>query len=284
MKSPTFDYVAPASLTEVTQVLFGDEDARPIAGGQSLLPLLGFRLAVPTVLVDLAKVPELSGIETDGSQTLIGAMTRQAAVERSSVVAQRFPVLVEALRNVGYPQIRNRGTIGGSIAHADPTAELPLMMTALDATIHTVGPRGVRRVPASEFFQGPFDVALEPGEIVTAVELSPTDLDWTFLELARRRGDFAIVMVAVGVRMAGSSCEDIRVHIGGSHPVPLRLAAVEDQLRGSEVNADSVRSAAQLAGQLVSPTRDIHGSEQYRRRVSTVLVARGLRHAMQVTA
>ena len=279
MKSPPFAYAVPTTIDEAVELLDSEPDARPLAGGQSLLPLLGMRLAAPTVLVDLERIPELSGIEADGSSVRIGAMTRQSAGERSEPLRSRFPAVVEAIGQIGYPAIRNRGTFGGSLAHADPAAELPVLAVALDATVGVRGVQGERTVRAEDFVLGPFEVDVRPGELLTHLDLPATDLEWAFLELSRRHADFAIVMVAVGVRLDGDRCAAARIVVGGASAKPVRMIAAEEALVGQVVDqalADEV--ARQAAGEL-SPTSDVHGSADYRRQVAAVLLRRAIRQA-----
>jgi len=279
MKSPPFAYTRPTSVGDAIEALGSDPDARALAGGQSLLPLLGVRLAAPSLLVDLERIPELAGVHPNGSTTRIGAMTRQADAERSEELRARIPVLVEGIRQIGYPAIRNRGTVGGSLAHADPAAELPVLAAALDARIVVNGADGERTVPAADFFRGPFDVALAPGELLTALDVPTDDMTWTFLELSRRKADFAVVMVAIGVLMEGSRCVRARVVVGGAHPTPIRLVDAEASLTGARVDralADDV--ARQAAGQL-RPSSDVHGSADYRRQVAGVILRRTILQA-----
>lgn len=279
MKSPPFGYVTPTRVADAVEMLSSDPDARPLAGGQSLLPLLGVRLAAPSLLVDLERIPELSGIEPNGSSTRIGAMTRQAAAERSTILQTQFPLLVDGLGQIGYPAIRNRGTIGGSLAHADPAAELPVLATALDASIIVHGTRGERSVRAEDFFLGPFEVDLRPDELLTFVDLPASTLNWTFLELSRREADFAVVMVAVGVEMDGPRCMQARVVVGGAHPTPIRILAAEQAMSGAEVDRELADDIARRAAEQLRPGSDIHGSAEYRRQVAGVLIRRAVLHA-----
>lgn len=280
MKSPPFAYARPTTRAAALAVLGSEPDARPLAGGQSLLPLMGARLAAPTVLVDLERLRELSGIALDGSTVRIGAMTRQADAERSELLATRFPVFVEGLRQIGYPAIRNRGTVGGSIAHADPAAELPVLAVALDASMLVDGPGGERAVAAADFFRGPFEPALGPGELLTAVELPTNDLSWAFVELSRRSADFALVSVAVGVRIEDGICRQARVVVGAAHPRPIRLRDAEEALRDARVDAELASDVATRAVVALRPTGDVQGSADYRRRVAAVLLRRAILRAV----
>jgi carbon-monoxide dehydrogenase medium subunit len=281
MKSPPFAYARPTTRAAALAVLGSEPDARPLAGGQSLLPLMGARLAAPSVLVDLDLVPELSGITLDGTTVRIGAMTRQADAERSELLATRFPVLVEGLRQIGYPAIRNRGTIGGSIVHADPAAELPVLAVALNATLLVEGPHGERAIAAGDFFRGPFEPALEPGELLTAIALPATGLTWAFLELSRRSADFALVSVAVGIRVEDGICQQACIVVGAAHPQPLRLHQAEEALLGARVDEEFAREVATRAVAALRPAADVQGSAEYRRHVAAVMLRRAILRAAE---
>ncbi len=279
MKSAPFSYARPRTRGAALAVLDAEPEARALAGGQSLLPLMVARLAAPAVLVDLEGVDDLTGVRLDGGTVRIGAMTRQADAECSELLRDRFPVLVEGLRQVGYPSIRNRGTVGGSIAHADPAAELPVLAVALDASIVVDGPRGEHAVRAEDFFHGPFDPALDQGELVTSVDLPVTDLTWAFLELARRSADFALVSVAVGLRMEGGTCREARIVVGAAHPRPIRLVDAEEALVGQQIDHETADAVARRAVAALRPASDVGGSAEYRREVAAVLARRAILRA-----
>lgn len=279
MKSPPFSYARPRTRASALAVLDAEPDARVLAGGQSLLPLMGARLAAPAVLVDLERVDDLTGIRLDGDTVKIGAMTRQADAEHSELLRDRCPVLVDGLRQIGYPAVRNRGTVGGSIAHADPAAELPVLAVALDASIVVDGPRGERVVPADDFVRGPFDPALDQGELVTSVDLPASDLNWAFLELARRSADFALVTVAVGLRIEDGTCRQARIVVGAAHPRPIRLRDAEEALVGLQVDHETADAVARRAATALRPTADVQGSAGYRREVAAVLMRRAILRA-----
>ena len=194
MKPPDFDYVAPTSIGDAVKALGSDTEAKVLAGGQSLIPLLAFRLASPSLLVDLARVEGLDHVSDEGDRLVIGAMTRQRRAERDPLVADRCPLLVESLRHVGHPQIRSRGTIGGSVAHADPAAELPGVVLALGGRVHVTGPGGDRTIEAEELFEGFLSTAIADDEILTAVEVpaSGPRTGWSVVEITRRPGDYAL--------------------------------------------------------------------------------------------
>jgi CO/xanthine dehydrogenase FAD-binding subunit len=240
MKPAPFDYVVPDSLGHALE-LVGDE-ARPLAGGQSLVPLLNFRLARPAALVDLnALERELGYLREEGGSLRIGALTRQAAVERSALVAERWPLLRQAVSNAGHPQIRSRGTVGGSVAHADPTAELPAALLALDARFHVRSSRSARTIEAAEMFVGPLTTALEPDELLVEIEVPalPDGVGTAFAEHARTHGDFAIAGAAAVVAPGRAA-----IAVIGTGPVPVRAADAE--------RAAAAGAGAAEAGELAS--------------------------------
>jgi CO/xanthine dehydrogenase FAD-binding subunit len=280
MKPPVFAYHRPDSVENALALLAQQDDAKVLAGGQSLIPTMNFRLAQPAALVDLNAVATLSHITeaTDGG-LLIGAMTRQRAVERSAAVAQRFPLLAEALPHVAHPQIRNRGTIGGSLAHADPAAELPAVMVALDARVHLRSESGERRLGITEFFTGLFATALAPGELLVAVELPPPPprTGWAFMEVARRHGDYALVGVAARVTVDGRGrCEQARVVLLSVGDGPVMSAGAARALEGQEPSQPAIAAAAAAAQADIDPPGDIHASAAYRRHLAGVLTRRAV--------
>lgn len=281
MKPPPFLYARPETLSEALAVLAdAGEDAKVLAGGQSLVPLLNFRLARPSVLVDLNWVQELTGLERTNGTIRIGAMLRQRAAEQSPVIQEGCPLIVRGLEYVGHLQIRNRGTVGGSIAHADPAAELPAVALATGAEMEVRSVRGERTVPAEDFFQGPFTTALAPDEILTAVRFPLTEgARVGFLELARRSGDFALGGVAALVRFDDGSrivseASLVALGMGGE---PRRLAGSQDAVRGRELTDDVLKGAAAAASREVDPFTDVHADAEYRRELVGVLLTRVLR-------
>ncbi len=286
MKPPAFRYLRPDSLEEVVAALaeHGDE-AKPLAGGQSLIPAMNFRLAQPSVLVDLELVEALRTFGREDGALHVGAMVRQRDAERSAEVRAACPLLSEALPWIGHPQNRNRGTIGGSIVHADPAAELPAVAVALDATIELLSSRGARTVPAATFFEGPFTTAVEPDEVVTGVRFpAARGLRAACLELAPRRGDFAVVGVAAVVRFAdgGTLVDDVGLAAFGVAAAPVRLTEAEAQVRGAELTPGVAEQAgAASADDVERPTTDIHATGDYRRRALTELVRRALHGIVQ---
>jgi aerobic carbon-monoxide dehydrogenase medium subunit len=273
VKPPAFRYLRPGSLQEVVAALaeHGDE-AKPLAGGQSLIPAMNFRLAQPSVLVDLELVDALRTVRRADGALHVGAMVRQRDAERS--------LLSEALPWIGHPQNRNRGTIGGSIVHADPAAELPAVAVALEATVELQGPRGPRTVPAATFFEGPFTTAVEPDEVVTGVWFpAAEETRAACLELAPRRGDFAVVGVAAVVHFVtgGLFVDDVGLAAFGVAATPVRLTEAEAQVHGSELTAQAAEQAgAASVADVQEPTSDIHATGDYRRRALTELVRRAL--------
>jgi CO/xanthine dehydrogenase FAD-binding subunit len=282
MKPPRFDYHAPHSLDEALALLarYGG-DAKPLAGGQSLVPLLNFRLVRPTYVVDLNDIPGLDGIRVDGDRLAIGAMTRQRAAEMSAVVRERCPLLAEAMPQIGHVQIRNRGTIGGSLSHADPAAELPMMAMFYGASLTVQGPEGRRAIAAKDFFVDALTNCLEPEDIVVEIEFPILQHDgWAFEEVARRFGDFALASVAVSIRRGKSGIEDARVAVMGVADTPLRLDNVEQQLCEIEVDGCMPDRFSEWVTSSVTPNSDLHASGEYRKHLLCELAKRAMRTAL----
>ncbi len=282
MKPAGFSYVRPGSLEEALAEL-ADPDAKALAGGQSLIPAMNFRLAQPGRLVDLNGVSALAGISptTEGGLR-IGAMTRHRAVETSPLVAAGAPLLAEAMPFIAHLQIRNRGTIGGSLAHADPAAELPAVMLVLEATIELRRGTAVRLVPVAEFFTGLFATVLQPGELLTAVSVPPLPAGsgWAFEEMARRRGDYALVGVAAMVVLdQRRRCRSARVVLFSVGEGPVLAMSVAGVLTEQPVSAERIGSAAAAVQHDIDPPSDIHASAAYRRQLAQVLTGRALTRA-----
>lgn len=284
MKPPVFEYHRPGSLNEALALLGGHPGAKPLAGGQSLIPAMNFRLAAPDALVDLNALAELSGIaETADGGLRIGAMTRHCALELSAAVAARAPLLAEAMPFIAHRQIRNRGTIGGSLAHADPAAELPAVMVALEARLVLASTRGGRVVPAAEFFTGLFATALTDGELITAIEIPalPPGTGTAFLERARRHGDYALVGVTAVVTLDGAGRVSIaRIVLFSVGEGPVRATRAEAALAGTTGDAAALLAAADAVQGDIDPSADIHASSSYRRQLASVLTRRALTTAM----
>ena len=284
MKPPPFAYHAPTQLDEVLALLerHGD-DAKVLAGGQSLMPLLNFRLSYPSALIDINRVAELSYLRQENGQVRIGALTRQRTVEFSELVHRQLPLLYEATTLVGHLPIRTRGTIGGSLAHADPAAEYPTVALVLDAELVLQGPSGQRSVSAEEFFVSYLTTALTPNEIVTEIRFSPASptSGWAFEEVARRHGDFALVGVACVIDTEGEQCRTARLAAAGVGPTPIRLRAAENILVQQGVTEQSIKHAAAQAAELVEPDSDIHASADFRRHLTQVLTRRAIQQALE---
>ena len=285
MKPAKFDYFAPSTLDETLELL-GQHgyDAKVLAGGQSLMPMMNLRLARPAVVVDINRVEGLSGITSSGDGMTIGAMTRQRQVERSAEVGDKFPVISAAIPHIAHFQIRNRGTIGGSLAHSDPAAEIPALCLALDAEITAVSSSGQRTVAASDFSLGLLTTALEPEELLTQVRLPALDGDgewrWGFREVCRRDGDFALVGAITLLRNdADGVCQEARIAMFAVGDGPIRASEAEASLVGRVVDDTARREAAALVSAVVDPGSDIHASAEYRKEVSGVMARRALEDA-----
>jgi CO/xanthine dehydrogenase FAD-binding subunit len=283
VKPAPFAYHAATTTAEATALLAELRgEGRILAGGQSLVPLMNFRLAQPEHVVDINPIEELAYVRRDDGRLAIGATARQAAVERSDD-ARRVPLLVEALHWVAHPPVRHRGTVVGSIAHADPAAELPCVALTLDARLTLTSAAGERRLAADEFFLGPFDTALEPGELLKEVSfpLSAPGSGHAFVEFARRHGDFAIAGAAVALRLDGGRIAEAAIGLCGVGPAPLRARAAEEQLRGQVAYEELLVAAAQAAVEGLQPASDIHGNREYRIGVARAQVRKALTLALE---
>ncbi|MBB6309075.1 FAD binding domain-containing protein [Xanthobacter tagetidis] len=282
MKPAEFAYVRPASVAEACAVLASNPDARVVAGGQTLVPMLAMRLARPSILVDILRLPELAGIAEEPGTLVIGATTRQVEAERSSLVASRLPLLAAALPWVGHPPTRNRGTVGGSLANADPSAEIPLVAVALEAEIVTEDEGGRFAMPADDFFIGPMLTAAPEAGLLTQVRFpvwSEPCVGVGFHEVSARRSDFAFVSAAAQVALdPDGRCTRIALGIGGVGDRPVRLDVAG--LVGTRVEGDRVAQAVEAAAAVLEPTSDLHASAAYRRRVAILLGARAIGDAV----
>lgn len=285
MKPAPFEYHRPDSVDEVLALLAEHGyDAKLLAGGQSLVPAMNFRLATPAVLIDLNRLPGLDGVSASDGALRIGAMVRQAAAEHDATVAARAPLLAETLPYVAHAQIRNRGTIGGSIAHADPAAEVPAVMLALDARFHLRGPNGARILHVGDFFNGLFGTALEAAEEMLAEVEIPSmapRTGWAFDEVSRRHGDYALAGVAAVVEVdEDGRCTAARIATLSLADRPVLAAEAAAALVGQVATEDVIRAAAEAAAQRdIDPPGDIHASPAYRRQLADVLVRRVLPRA-----
>lgn len=287
MKPASFAYHRPRTIAEVTGLLAQHgAEAKVLAGGQSLIPAMNFRLARPAVLIDLNGVPELSYIRhANGSGLRIGAMTRQRAVERSADVAARAPLLSETMPFIAHPQIRNRGTVGGSLAHADPAAELPAVAVALEARCQLASQRGSRAVAAQDLFTGLFTTAIAPDELLVEITVPapPARSGWAFAEVARRHGDYALVGVAVQVTLdPAGRCAAARIALLSVGDAPVLASQTAGALVGERPSGEAVRAAADTAvSRDVDPPGDIHASATYRRHLVGILTRRALLRAFE---
>jgi carbon-monoxide dehydrogenase medium subunit len=281
---PEFDYVAPRTVDEAVSALAqAGEDAKVIAGGQSLMPLLRLRLAAPTTLVDLGRIDELRGVREDGNTLVIGAMTTYYDVLRSPLVAAHALLLSEATRTVADPQIRHRGTLGGGLAHADPAGDMCGPALALDATLMAAGPSGRRSIPASEFFVDYFTTALQPDEILAEVRI-PKHTDWAahYEKFSRVAQDWSIVAVAATVEVDGGVIRQAKVALTNMATVPVRARGVEEALIGQPANEELIRSAAEHAVEGTDPVSDGNADVEYRSHLAKVLTRRAVAAAAGV--
>lgn len=285
MKPAPFKYIAVDSVEEAVAIKadYGD-DARFLAGGQSLMPALNFRLAQPDVLIDINAVAGGDEVGVRDGYLHVGALTRYRALQRSAAVTRHAPLISEALPHIAHPQIRNRGTIGGNLSHADPASELPAIMLAMGARIRIRSATGERCVDARSFFIGALCTALDSSEMLIGIELPTPGLrsGTSFLEIARRRGDFAIMGIAALVTLAeDGSCDDVRLAYCGAGDGPVLANDAASALRGSRGGDDDMAAAAALAAREVDPSGSIHASQEYQRHLAGVLTRRALRTAME---
>lgn len=282
MKPAPFDYCCPDSVDEAVKVLSSQAgEAKVMAGGQSLLPMLNFRVVRPSLIVDVSRLIELEYVRerSDGGLS-IGALTRHRTLETSPLVARRFPVIPEAMKHVAHLAIRNRGTIGGSLSHADPAAELPMLACLLDAIVVAQSTRGERLISAANFFVGSLTSALEEDELVVRVELPGIRHNgWAFDEFARRAGDFALAAVGVVLDVADGRIANARVAMMGVGDTPLRRLDAEAVLQGQALSEQVVISAVEAACADLEPRQDLHASPDFRRHLARVLTAAVLRRA-----
>jgi CO/xanthine dehydrogenase FAD-binding subunit len=281
MKPAPFDYIRPDSLAEVCALLAADEDSRLIAGGQTLVPMLAMRLARPAKLIDILRLPELAGIREETGSIVVGATTRQAQAERDPVIKASVPMLARVLPWVGHPPTRNRGTIGGSIANADPSAEIPLVAVTLGAEIMLAATQGPTSVPANDFFIGPMLTTIRQGDCIRAIRFPVWPhrrIGVGFIEISARRSDFAFVAAAAQVALDEEDrCIDVALGVGGAGDRPLRLDVAS--LIGTKLDAAAVADAVNAAAADIEANSDLHASAFYRRRVAVTLCIRALEQA-----
>ncbi|MFY9666682.1 MAG: xanthine dehydrogenase family protein subunit M [Trebonia sp.] len=282
MKLPYVEYEAPTTMAEAVDLLAEHQDeASVLAGGQSLIPLMALRLARPAVLIDINGLSELSLVAVEDGRVTIGAMTREYVAEDSAAIGDTVPLLAAALPLIGHEAIRSRGTIGGSLAHADPAAELPAVARALDAEFVVRGRAGERVVPAADWFEGYLATSRRPDEILAEVRFPAAGpgTGVAFLEVARRHGDFAIVGLAVSLTLADGVISDARLAFAGVSDVPVRAAEAEDLLIGQRPSAELFAEAARVATAGLDQPADLNGSPEYRKQIAATLVRRGLQAA-----
>lgn len=283
MKPSVFEYHNPQSVAEAVELLdrYGDE-AKIIAGGQSLVPMMNFRLARPEILIDINGIKELEYIKSEGDELVIGALTRERDIEKSPLVIDQFPFLSKAISYIGHAAIRNRGTIGGSLVHADPSAELPTSLCALNGKLKVVGPSGEKILDPEEFFLTYLTTSLEPSDLLTEVRIPalPEKTGWSFSELSRRSGDFAVVAVGILLFLeAPGVCREARISMGGVAPTPVRADEAEALLAGQKLSEELIAKAALQAAEETDTEPDYHASAEYRMDMARVFVKRGLQEA-----
>lgn len=282
MKPAAFDYVRAESIAHAAEILANaGDDGKVIAGGQSLMPMMNFRLVKPSMLVDINAIAGLDQVELDGSRLRIGALVRHFMTARDPIIAKHAPIVTEAMKHVAHLTVRNRGTFCGSVCHADPAAEMPMMTVLLDGSVNAVSARGVRAIPIDEFFTGSLVTSLEPDELVTSIDLatSPSDMGYGFHEFARRHGDYALAAVSVLMRHeAGKAC-DVRIAVMGVGEMPCRIPAAEAALEDVEPSDQAIASSVESLRAAIAPNSDINASADYRRHLAGVLAARAINDA-----
>lgn len=285
MIAASFEYDAPSTLEEAIGLLqqYG-EDAKILSGGHSLIPMMKFRFASPERLIDINGIPDLSYIKEEGGVLKIGAMTREAEIEHSDLLKQKFPIFGDVTKLIADPQVRNRGTIGGNLAHGDAANDHPAVMLALRATIIATGPNGQRSIPVDEFFTGIFTTALEHSEILTEIQI-PVQSKGTgsaYHKLERKVGDYATAGVAVQLTLNDKGiCTAIGIGLTNVSPTPMRAGRSEQALLNKTLSDENIASAAQMAAEDCSPSEDLRGTEEYKRAMVAVLVKRMIKKAVE---
>lgn len=282
MKPASFDYVRAESVDHAVHALAGaGGDGKILAGGQSLMPMMNFRLVKPSVLVDINCIPGFDRIERRGDRIALGALVRHRMTAEDLIVAEHVPVLHHAMKHVAHLTVRNRGTFCGSVCHADPAAEMPMMSLLLNGLIRIRSSQGERQVSASEFFVGSLMTVLEPDELVTGIEIDvlPRGVGWAFEEFARRHGDYALAAVAVTMMRKDGLARDVRVALMGVGDMPMRLSEVEATLEGREINQPLITEAVEMIREQIEPNSDLNASAEYRRHLAGALARRALSDA-----
>ena len=282
MKPASFDYVRAESTEHAVQALnTAGGDGKIIAGGQSLMPMMNFRLVKPSVLVDINRIPGLDTVRIRGNKLVLGALVRHRMTATDPLIVEHIPVLHHAMKHVAHLTVRNRGTFCGSVCHADPAAEMPMMSLLLNGIVHIVSPRGERALPAEEFFVGSLVTALEPDELVTEIEIDklPADTGWGFEEFARRHGDYALAAVAVTMQRLHGVASNVRISLMGVGEMSMRVPKIEALLEGREIDADLTGEAIEALRDELEPNSDLNASADYRRHLAGVLARRALSDA-----
>lgn len=279
MKLPPLQYASPRTLEDACRLLAEDDDAKIIAGGQSLMALLSIRLAAPSTLVDIGRIPDLHGIEEAGDYLSIGALTTHEAVLNSAVVRERAPLLVAAGQHIAHAAIRTRGTLGGSIAHGDGAGEWPLALLTLDGYVEVESVNGSRSIAADEVFTAPYSTSIAADEVVTRIWFQARPRGWGFAEVARRKGDYGLANVGVSLEFEGNKCAAARIVVGAAVGTVQRSSAAEAAVVGSSVDGDVARAAGRAAADGLSVISDMHGSREYRRHLIAALVTRTVEEA-----
>lgn len=282
MKPASFEYVRAESAEHAVQTLASaGGDGKVIAGGQSLMPMMNFRLVKPSVLVDINHIPGLDAVQIRGDKLVLGALVRHRMTATDALIAEHIPVLHHAMKHVAHLTVRNRGTFCGSVCHADPAAEMPMMSLLLNGIVRIASPRGERALAAQEFFVGSLVTALEPDELVTEIEidkLSP-DTGWGFEEFARRHGDYALAAVAATMRWRDGLASNVRIGMMGVGEMPMRAPQIEAMLEGREINSTTIREAIDALRAELEPNSDLNASADYRRHLAGVLARRAITDA-----
>jgi carbon-monoxide dehydrogenase medium subunit len=283
MIPPSFDYYAPKTLPEAISIIDQNADAKILAGGQSLIPLMRFRLASPAVLVDINRLEGLGYIQADNGWLRIGALAREADLDQSALVRQRFPLLADTTRVIADPLVRNRATVGGNLAHADPANDHPAAMLAYGAEVVATGAQGERSILVADFFLGPFESALAGGEILTEIRVPNhgPNSGGAYFKLERKVGDFATAGVAVQITLDGGVCTYAGIGLTNVGLTPIKARSAEDTLKGTRLEEADIKRAAQLAAEAAEPMSDQRGSEEYKRALVKTLTVRALRKALE---
>lgn len=283
MKLPAISYASPSSIDDACALLSRDEDSKVIAGGQSLLPVMAMRLSLPSVLVDLSRIPDLDCIDESGNYMRFGPTTVHTTILKSPIVAKNLPMMTKAGSYIAHPQIRNRGTLGGALAHGDAAGEWPLTLLALDGMVEAQSVRGKRTIEADELFVGPYMTSLEVDEIITDIWIPSRPKAWGYGEFTRRAGDYGLANIAVVLPTEDSRVSGARVAVGGAVGKIQRVTSAEDVLNGSEVSLESAKEAAKIGASELTYISDMHGSAEYRQVLVQELLLRTIIEAGERT-